>query len=44
MAIDLTSQRVSRKNNTLGDVGAWGQYDQSRVDIWKDYAAHMRNY
>jgi len=30
------------QNNTLGDVGAWGQYDQSRVDIWKDYAAHMR--
>ncbi|MEM7161447.1 MAG: alpha-amylase family glycosyl hydrolase [Bacteroidota bacterium] len=25
------------QNNTLGNVGAWGQYDQSRVDIWNDY-------
>lgn len=31
------------QNNTLGDVGAWGQYDQSRIDIWNDYAAHMRS-
>lgn len=31
------------QNNTLGDVGAWGQYDQSRIDIWKEYAAHMRS-
>ena len=26
------------QNNTLGDVGAWGQYDQSRIDILNDYA------
>ncbi|MEX0843624.1 MAG: alpha-amylase family glycosyl hydrolase, partial [Balneolaceae bacterium] len=26
------------QKNTLGNTGAWGQYDQSRVDIWKDYA------
>ncbi len=25
------------QNNTLGNVGAWGQYDQSRVDILQDY-------
>lgn len=31
------------QNNTLGNVGAWGQYDQSRVDIWNDYATHLRN-
>lgn len=32
------------QNNTLGDVGAWGQYDQSRIDILNDYAAHVWNY
>lgn len=26
------------QNNTLGNVGAWGQYDQSRIDILTDYA------
>ncbi len=26
------------QNNTLGNPGAWGQYDASRVVIWKDYA------
>jgi len=26
------------QNNTLGNVGAWGQYDQSRIDILNDYA------
>jgi 1,4-alpha-glucan branching enzyme len=29
------------QNNTLGDVGAWGAYDQSRVDIWMDYSNHI---
>ena len=29
------------QNNTLGDVGAWGRYDQSRVDIFKGYADHI---
>lgn len=29
------------QNNTLGNVGAWGQYDQSRIDILQDYANHM---
>jgi len=24
------------QNNTLGDVGAWGAYDASRIAIWKD--------
>ena len=29
--------------NTLGNTGLWGQYDQSRVDIWKEYydAIHL---
>jgi len=26
------------QKNTLGDVGAWGQYDQPRIDILKHYA------
>jgi len=26
------------QNNTLGNVEAWGQYDQSRIDILNDYA------
>ena len=26
------------QKNTLGNVGAWGAYDASRVAIWKDYA------
>lgn len=29
------------QNNTLGDVGAWGQYDQSRIDILSSYADHV---
>jgi len=29
------------QKNTLGDVGAWGQYDQSRIDILNDYATHI---
>ena len=29
------------QNNTLGDVGAWGRYDQSRVNILKGYADHV---
>ncbi len=32
------------QNNTLGDVGAWGQYDQSRVDILNDYGAQVWDY
>ncbi|NNC94133.1 MAG: T9SS type A sorting domain-containing protein [Chitinophagales bacterium] len=26
------------QNNTLGNVGAWGAFDQSRVDLWKRMA------
>lgn len=26
------------QKNTVGNVGAWGNYDVSRVTIWKDYA------
>lgn len=26
------------QKNTLGNTGAWGQYDATRVAIWKDYA------
>ena len=29
------------QRNTLGNTGAWGQYDASRVAIWKEYADHM---
>lgn len=29
------------QNNTLGNTGAWGAYDASRVAIWKDYANFM---
>jgi len=29
------------QNNTLGDVAAWGQYDQSRIDILTNYANHV---
>ncbi len=29
------------QKNTLGNTGAWGQYDASRVAIWKDYANFM---
>ncbi|SFP97616.1 alpha-amylase family glycosyl hydrolase [Hymenobacter arizonensis] len=29
--------------NTGNDVGAWGRYDQSRINIWNDYNTHMQN-
>ncbi len=29
------------QNNTLGNVAAWGAYDQSRVDILNDYRNHI---
>lgn len=29
------------QKNTLGSVSAWGNYDASRVAIWKDYADFM---
>ncbi len=29
------------QKNTVGNVGAWGAYDASRVAIWKDYANFM---
>ena len=29
------------QNNTLGNVSAWGQYDQSRINILEDYADHI---
>ncbi|MBI1316462.1 1,4-alpha-glucan-branching protein [bacterium] len=29
------------QNNTLGNVGAWGQYDASRVALWQDYGNHV---
>lgn len=31
------------QKNTGSDVGAWGQYDASRVAIWKDYYQHLKN-
>jgi len=31
------------QNNTLGNVGAWNQYDQSRINILNEYAAHVWN-
>lgn len=31
------------QNNTLGNTFAWGQYDQSRVDILFDYYNHIQN-
>ncbi|NVK04432.1 MAG: 1,4-alpha-glucan-branching protein [Flavobacteriia bacterium] len=34
--MDLSKGLTQR--NTLGNVGLWGQYDQSRVDILTDYA------
>ncbi|MFM2228170.1 MAG: hypothetical protein RL664_1513, partial [Bacteroidota bacterium] len=30
------------QNYTLGNIGAWGAYDQSRVNIWNDYYSHMQ--
>jgi glycosidase len=32
------------QNNTLGDVGAGQEYDQSRIDILTNYANHVWNY
>ncbi len=29
------------QTNNPDDVGAWGQYDQSRVDIWLDYSSYI---
>ncbi|MCR9131822.1 MAG: alpha-amylase family glycosyl hydrolase [bacterium] len=31
------------QKNSLGNVGLWGQYDQSRVNIWLDYYAHTKS-
>lgn len=31
------------QNNTLGNIGAWNAYDQSRVNIWTDYYNHMQS-
>ncbi|MCB2379103.1 T9SS type A sorting domain-containing protein [Hymenobacter sp. BT635] len=30
------------QRNTPTDVGAWGNFDQSRIDIWKDYYDFMK--
>ncbi|GAB2951957.1 hypothetical protein GCM10027048_16210 [Hymenobacter coalescens] len=30
------------QTNNPNDVGAWGRYDQSRVNIWLDYNSYMR--
>jgi 1,4-alpha-glucan branching enzyme len=30
------------QNNTLGNIGAWNAYDQSRVNILNDYYNHMQ--
>ena len=29
------------QTNNPSNVGAWGNYDQSRINIWKDYADYM---
>lgn len=34
------SKGFTQRNNP-DDVGAWGAYDQSRVNIWKDYSSHI---
>lgn len=31
------------QNNTIGNIGAWNAYDQSRVNIWNDYYGHMQS-
>lgn len=36
---DLSKGMTQR--NTLGSVGAWNAYDQSRIDIWQDYRDHL---
>jgi hypothetical protein len=30
------------QNNTLGNIGAWNAYDQSRIDIWNEYKAAIQ--
>lgn len=30
------------QKHTLGNTGAWGQYDQTRINIWDDYSAAIR--
>ncbi|TGE18290.1 DUF4961 domain-containing protein [Hymenobacter elongatus] len=35
------SKGFTQRNNA-NDVGAWGRYDQSRIDIWKDYYDFMK--
>ncbi len=30
------------QRNSGGNVGLWGQYDQSRINIWNDYNNHMQ--
>ncbi|TGE29124.1 DUF4961 domain-containing protein [Hymenobacter metallicola] len=37
---DLSKGFTQRNNPT--NVGAWGNYDQSRIDIWKDYYDFMK--
>lgn len=32
------------QNNTLGDIGAWGAYDQSRVNILNDYYTDIQSH
>ena len=32
------------QTNTLGDINAWGQYDQSRIDILTSYGNHVWSY
>ncbi len=34
------SKGFTQKNNP-DNVGAWGEYDQSRIDIWKDYSDYI---
>ncbi|MCC6460371.1 MAG: T9SS type A sorting domain-containing protein [Saprospiraceae bacterium] len=29
------------QKNTLGNLAAWGQYDASRIAIWKDYSSYI---
>lgn len=29
------------QKNTLGNVAAWGQYDQTRINIWNDYTNYL---
>ncbi|MDT8347729.1 MAG: alpha-amylase family glycosyl hydrolase, partial [Flavobacteriaceae bacterium] len=31
------------QNNTLGNINAWNQFDQSRINILQDYANHIWN-